>query len=244
MERQELTSSLCEVYKEVEGKWRNVGPRMTARLIWDDSSFSFLVLKVANSPEVEFKPNEIDGVDVTVEGAWSQKCHLKLSGTTSNKVGYGPGRYLCDFETSDENTKRQFEDAMKFVHDGYVLKQIYTLLKTRDKVPLDDIKNILTAHNVSGQFLTPEKIVEGFILDNKETAGKIVGDKYLSKDALSREHVSYSVVTEVNLKEAIGMSLACKSCGGPLDVNRSSGMAKCSHCGQTVVLPKALLDLL
>ena len=235
-----LLQGVCGVWKEGE-HLRDIA----LSFVYDSDSDSFKGYS-KDKLWTEFRPSQVTGMSVyssqeVMQGSVQavpvvvKVYHLGLY------VAYPPeGTWIYVYNFSDESVAESCKAALQRCLPQ---NEVLVLLKTRERVPLQEVADVLARRHFPSTIDDAKKMVETHIMSGK-LDGVIDAGSYVSKTALQRETVRYDVVTKFEIGKNGVLVLTCPKCGASLPVESKDGAGKCSFCGSTFTVPKRILDLL
>ncbi len=242
MGRVALLRGQCAVFKN--GSYQD---SMASSMFYDSDSKTFQMY-FDDNPWGRFRPIQVTAVTV-----YSSVASINIAYQTvplplkSYHLGiyvqFGPNdNFVFVYNFNDEENAKGWKSVLeKYLPRQNAAEEVLILLKTREKVPLNEVAAILGKYGLPSTADDSRRAVESEIVAGK-IHGIIEGGEFLSQSALQRESIRYEVLTKLELGKNGVLSLTCPKCGATIPVGNKASEGKCAYCGSAYTVPRRILD--
>jgi hypothetical protein len=243
MVRTTLLQGECAYYKNGDYK------KKASSVLYYDSDANIFQMYF-DEKWLQFRPIQVTGLTVyssmvTVDLPLQQvpipvkRYHLGLY------VKFSPSEDLIFvYDFSDEENAKGWKAAMeKYLPRQKASQDVLVLLKTRERVPLDEVAKALAKHGLPSTEDDARRMVESQIVSGS-AQGVIDGDTFVSQTALQRETIRYDVVTKFEIDKNGAFVLSCPKCGATIPIEKKESTGKCGYCGSSYAVPRKILDMM
>ena len=209
-----------------------------SRLLYDETSGMFKVLIGANI-WTTFKPAQIIGIGPNTNGSVLKKHNLAM------RVRFPSGdEWSFVYQTKTrEDAEQKMSSITYLIWSDRASEEAGQLLKTRERVSVNEICEVFKKYQVSSDFASGRKFIESSI-SSGFAPGKFDGQGFVSRSALDREQVRYDIVTKFEVGQSGAVVFKCPSCGAPLQIQSKDANGKCKYCNASFAVPRKILDMI
>ena len=146
------TTNLIRSLTEIRKNGQSAGSALFA-LVYDEGLNVFKVIHWRGDIWATFNPSQVTAVEVSTKGS---DCRLNVGANLE-----GGDAYWFSFKTGSSQTGEDIKAWIsKKVQKESALDEIFTRMKTREKVPLSEVASILAEHGLPSSKEDCRKVVE------------------------------------------------------------------------------------
>lgn len=152
--------------------------------------------------------------------------------------------YLFDIGYRDDEQLTSAETLIKKIrYDEENREEILTLLKSRERVTIEEISSLLKKRGSDADIDYARRFVDSAIATNR-IQGTFNGTEFVNKKSAGDTSVRYDVAVKLELAISGALALKCPSCGSVLSIEKKKSNVKCNYCGQSCFVPRKVLDMI
>jgi DNA-directed RNA polymerase subunit RPC12/RpoP len=210
----------------------------TGSLVFDDDLRKYKIF-ADGAIAYAFGPLQIKNTDYDISGTIRKRSSMGIY------VNFPDGNeYLFDFGYRDDEQLTSAETQIKKIrHDEEAREEMLTLLKSRERVTIEEISSLLKKRGSEVDMEHARRFVDSAIATGR-VQGTFNGTEFVNKSSASDMSVRYDVAVKLELASSGALALKCPSCGSILSLEKKESNVKCNYCGQSCFVPRKVLDMI
>ena len=219
--------------------WKNniVTTKAIADLCYDNDLRFFKLVCVGNIA-ASFRAEQVQGFGLVQIGGLRKKWQLSLTAKWPSGDEF---TYAYQLPTK-EDAERARANIQGITLHSKGLDAITALLKTRERVPKEEIMALLNKLLLDVNDQTVQDFVQSAITSG-QVEGVYDGEEFISRFALQRETVRYDIVSKFEVSSSGAIVITCPKCGAAIPIETKESNGKCMFCGSPYMVPRKILDM-